>query len=108
MNATRRAHTVAIPRATWALPDVKPWAARCLAFVFCLVAALFLTALRLEITRLHYDLSEFHAQREVLSAEAARLEVEAAALAAPRRIEEQARRLGFIYPDQESIVVLDE
>lgn len=108
MNVNRRALTVAIPRATWTFPDLKPWAARSLAFVFCLVAALFLTALRLEITRLHYDLSDLHAQREALSTDAARLEVEAAALAAPRRIEELARKRGFVYPDQKSIVVLDE
>jgi cell division protein FtsL len=77
-------------------------------FTLCLAAALFLTALRLEITRLHYDLSRLHGDSQQLAAEVAQLEVEAAALSSPKRIEDHARRLGFVYPRPDQVVVLNE
>lgn len=108
MSTARHSRAVALPVPTWALPDLRRWGARVLVFAFCLSSALLLTALRLEITRLRYDLSSLYSQREALGAEISRLEVEMAAQAAPRRIEERARKMGLVYPDRESIIVLDE
>lgn len=108
MSATRQVRAVAVPRVVWAFPDLRRWTFRAAAFVFCLASALLLTALRLEITRSGYDLSNLYDRRQALTAEVARLKVEAASLAHPRRIEEEARKLGYIHPDRDSIVVLDE
>ncbi len=108
MNAIKYARSVALPRYLLAFPDLGRWVSRAAVVLFCLASTLLLTAVRLEITRLRYELSGLHRQREAISAECARLEVELAALAAPRRIEEKARAVGFVYPGRENIVVLDE
>lgn len=108
MSTAKSLRVATFPDLVWALPDVRRWGVRVLVFALCLASALCLTALRLEITRLRYDLSTLYGRREALAAEIGRLEVEAAALASPRRIEEGARGLGFVYPDRNSIVVLDE
>jgi len=107
VNAIKQARVVALPTYL-SLPGMGRWVFRAAVLLFCLASTLLLTAVRLEITRHRYELSDLHRQRETLAAEVARLEVEAGALASPRRIEEKARAAGFVYPDRESIVVLDE
>jgi len=108
MSVVKPARAVALPIVSVTLPDLRRWVLRVSVFALCLFAALFLTAVRLEITRSRYDLSDLHRQREDLAAEVSRLEVETATLTAPRRIEELARKMGFVYPDRNSVVVLDE
>jgi len=108
MSVVKPARALALPAFSFSLPDVRRWVLRVSVFALCLFAALFLTAVRLEITRLRYDLSDLHNQREDLAAEVSRLQVETATLAAPKRIEELARKMGFVYPDRNSVVVLDE
>jgi cell division protein FtsL len=107
VNTIRQVRAAALPAHLW-LPDLGRWAFRAAVLLFCLASTLLLTAVRLEITRLRYELSDLHRQRETLAAQVARLEVEAGALASPKRIEEKAKAAGFVYPDRESIVVLDE
>ncbi len=108
MSVTKSARAVALPAMPWSLPDLRRWGARAGVFILCLISALLLTATRLEITRLHYDLSDLYRQKEAVGAEVSRLEVEAASLSSSRRIEELARKQGFVYPDRNSVVVLDE
>lgn len=108
MSAPKPSRAVALPTVAWNLPDLGRGFLRVSAFVFCLTSALLLTALRLEITRSSYELSELYAHKDSLATEVSRLEIEAAALAAPRRIEALAKKLGFVYPDRGSIIVLDE
>jgi len=108
MSVIKPARAIALPAFSVSFPDLRRWVLRTSVFALCLFAALFLTAVRLEITRLRYDLSDLHGQREALATDVSRLQVEAATLTAPRRIEEMARKLGFVYPDRNSVVVLDE
>lgn len=108
MNATKPVRAAVLPRQLLFLPDLRRWAFRAAILLLCLTSTLLLTAVRLEITRLRYELNGLHRQRETISAEVARLELELAALAAPRKIEEKAKAAGFVYPDRESIAVLDE
>lgn len=67
----------------------------------------------LVFTRTHvregrYRLAELTAERDALSEELERLEIRAAKLSAPRRIEEEARKIGLIRPDPSRIVVLHD
>jgi cell division protein FtsL len=108
MNVVKPARAIALPAIAVSLPDLRSWVLRISVFALCLFASLFLTAVRLEITRSRYDLSDLHRQREDLAAEVSRLEVESATLSSPQRIEELARKMGFVYPDRNSVIVLDE
>ncbi len=108
MSVTKSARALALPTVPWSLPDLRRWGLRLGIFALCLISALLLTATRLEITRLHYDLSDLYRQKETLAAEVSRLEVESATLSSSRRIEELAKKQGFVYPDRNSVVVLDE
>jgi len=108
MSVIKPARAIALPVLSVSFPDLRRWVLRVSVFALCLFAALFLTAVRLEITHSRYDLSDLHRQRESLAAEVSRLQVETASLASPRRIEELARKMGFVYPDRNSVVVLDE
>lgn len=109
VNAGKSARAVAAaPTLTWPQVDVRRWGLRALLFSFCMASALLLTASRLEITRMRYQLSALDHQRQMLAADVARLEVESASLAAPRRIEGLAKTMGFVQPDRDTVVVLDE
>jgi cell division protein FtsL len=108
MSSIRTLRAVALPAVVLRPPDLRRWGSRAAVVVWCLAAALFLTALRLEITRLHYDLSRLYEVSQQTAGEVAQLEVEAAAIASPKRIEERALRLGFVYPRPDQVVVLDE
>lgn len=98
----------AAPGLTWPQLDLRRWGVRALLFAFCLASALVLTASRLESTRLRYQLSSLDHQRQTLLADVARLEVERASLSAPRRIENLAKGMGFVQPDRDAVVVLNE
>jgi cell division protein FtsL len=109
MNPARRVRALThSPAFDWPRVDLRSIGLRTLPFVFCLGSALLLTAARLEITRLRYELSDLNRQRQSVSAEVARLEVESAALASPKRIERMARDMGFVYPNRDWVVMLDE
>ena len=109
MNPARQARAVAqSPAFAWPRVDFRQFGFRVLPFAFCLASALLLTASRLEITRLRYELSDLNRQRQTAAAEVARLDVEAATLASPRRIEGLAKEMGFVHPEREAVVVLDE
>ncbi|MDW7709740.1 MAG: cell division protein FtsL [Deferrisomatales bacterium] len=108
MSVTKPARALALPAPPWSLPALGRWGVRAGVFALCLFSALLLTAARLEITRLHYDLSDLYRQKEAVGAEVSRLEVEAATLSSSRRIEELAKTQGFVYPDRNSVIVLDE
>jgi cell division protein FtsL len=106
-RSTPRAIATTAPLA-WPMADLRRVGLRASVVGFCLASALLLTASRLEITRLRYELSSLDRQRQSLLADAARLQVEEAALSAPRRVEQVASQLGYVYPDRGSVVVLDE
>lgn len=108
MSVIKSVRALALPALSLSLPEVRPWGRRAAVFAVCLTAALLLTTVRLEITKLRYGLNDTHRQREALAGEVARLEVQASALSSPRRIEELARKMGFVYPDRGSCRVLDE
>ncbi len=100
-----RAAIAALP---WPVPGVGRWVLRGGSFGLCVAAALCLTAVRLESTRLGYQLNELHKERAALTEAIARLGVELDTLSAAPRTVERARSLGFVYPPQGSVRVLDE
>ncbi len=108
MSVMKSVRALALPALSLSVPEFRPWGRRAAVFLLCLASALLLTTVRLEITKLRYGLSETYRQREALAGDVARLEVQASALSSPKRIEELARKMGFVYPDRGSYRILDE
>ncbi|RMG85472.1 MAG: hypothetical protein D6708_15705 [Candidatus Dadabacteria bacterium] len=107
---TTTALTRTLRAETWvgAASGLGPWLWKAGAFGVCLVAALLLVTLRVQATRLQYEMDELVRQKQGLSERLSNLEVERSALAATPRIEREARRLGFVVPGRDAVVVLPE
>jgi cell division protein FtsL len=109
MESGKRARALAqAPIFEFPRVDLRQLGLHAFLFAFCLASALVLTYSRLEITRMRYDINALHQKRQILLAETDRLRVEAAALGSPRRIEKLAREAGFIYPNRDCLVILDD
>jgi cell division protein FtsL len=61
---------------------------------------------RTEVTRLRYQLMQAYETESLLRDEVEKLRVEAAALAAPERLEKEARALGLRYPEPGQVVAV--
>jgi len=93
---------------TGTVPGLKAWLIRAGCFGLCLTAALFLVAVRLQAIRLRYEINELVREKQAAAARLSNLEVERSALGASNRIEREARRLGFVVPGRDAVVVLSD
>jgi cell division protein FtsL len=106
---TQPSRTLAL-EASWALPqvDLRGWACRVTAIVFCLACLLFLTATRIQTTKLRYQLNHLHERQLALQADMDRLKVEFDSLSRPQRIAREAKILGLVTPGTGQMIRLDE
>lgn len=108
MTTTALTRTLRAEAWIGSLSGFVPWLWKAGAFGLCLLAALLLVTLRIQATRLQYEMDELVRQKQGLSERLSNLEVERSALAATPRIEREARRLGFVVPGRDAVVVLPE
>ena len=64
--------------------------------------------MRIQLQRQRNELVELTQRHRDLLADLERLEIQAAALAAPKRIEREAARIGLVHPDRDQVVRISE